>query len=138
MITPLFFGKVEGGRIVYNEQDDFDTYIAAKLEGKEVEIRVRAKIKNRTPKENRYYWGVVVKLLSDEFGEYPEVIHYSKDFLGGLRLVGKTTKSGKAYEGVEDTHDMSTARFEEYQALCRTWASTEHGIYIPLPNEVSY
>ena len=45
------------------------------FEGQEVNIIVDKIRKERSIKENNYYWGVVIPLLGDEFGYTPEEMH---------------------------------------------------------------
>jgi len=92
--------------------------------------------KNRSNPENRYYWGVIVELLSQELGYEREEMH---EILKAIFLKEKTFLKTKA--GVEEvafarsTSELNTAEFEDYLRRIRVFASTELGIFVPLPNE---
>lgn len=73
---------------------------------------------NRTRRQNNYYWGVVIKMLSDEIGYYPKEMH--------IELKNLFTPHGT-------TSKMSTIEFEDYINQVRDWAMREHNINIPTP-----
>ena len=123
MPTPTFQGTVEEGTLKIFDIERFNAYLQG-LDGK-VSVVVRKRRKPRSDNENRYYWGVVVKILSDETGHLPDEIHEAlkhKFLMDGL--VAKSTAM------------LSTVEMEEYLSRIRTWASMDMNIYIPEPNEV--
>lgn len=95
-------------------------------DGTDVEIRKVAKI--RSTKENSYYHGVVIKILSDELGLTPEEMHEA------LRLIF-LIESKNGLQFTKSTTQLLTHEFEHYLSEIRQWASLEFNIYIPLPNE---
>jgi hypothetical protein len=88
----------------------------------------------RSVEQNNYYWGVVLKILSEHFGYIghgeKEELH---DSLRTMFLV-RTTKLG--LKVVESTTKLDTELFERYLQAIRDWALAEHQCRIPLPNEV--
>jgi hypothetical protein len=86
--------------------------------------------KTRSLNQNKYYWGVVIKILSQHTGYTPDETHQelARMFLsyesGSKRFVRSTTKL--------NTHD-----FEQYLEKCRQWSHNEMNAHIPLPNEVT-
>lgn len=84
----------------------------------------------RSLNQNKYYWGVVVKILANHTGYTSDETHQelARMFLGydnnGKRFVKSTTK-------------LNTFDFEQYMDKCRKWASEEMNVHIPLPNEVT-
>lgn len=82
--------------------------------------------KKRSIDWNAYYFGVVIRYISDETGEDGLVIH---DFLGFkfLRLTKNTRRS---------TASLNNSEFKTYCLQCRVWAFEVLKIFIPLPNEV--
>jgi hypothetical protein len=88
----------------------------------------------RSVEQNNYYWGVVLKILSEHFGYIglgeKEELH---DSLRTMFLV-RTTKLG--LKVVESTTKLDTELFERYLQAVRDWAIQEHQCFIPLPNEV--
>ena len=85
--------------------------------------------KKRTLKENNYYWGVIIKHISDFTGMTPEEAHDSMRWKF-LR------KIEKGIETVESTTDLTTDRAEWYYMQIRIFFNSEFGVMIPLPNEV--
>ena len=84
--------------------------------------------KNRSGQQNRYYWGVVCKLVSDHTGYTPEESH---QIMAEMFL--SYEKEGKVF--TRSTTKLRTADFEIYMEQCRRWAAMELRIYLPLPNE---
>ena len=127
-MNPVFFGRVEKGKLVLKLQDRFNDYLRS-LEGQEVQVVVGKPRKPRSNQENRYYWGVVIKLLSEHTGYSEDEMH---DALRMLFLTDKTSKMPT----LKSTALLSTVEFEEYMSQIRMWASTELQVYVPEPNEV--
>jgi len=88
----------------------------------------------RSYSQNRYYHGVVVKMLGDELGNFPTEMHeiLKSLFLQYDAVIGKT---GEVVRVVKSTTELTTIEFEEYLEKCRIFALTNLGIRIPLPNE---
>ena len=82
----------------------------------------------RSQQQNRYYWGVVCKILGDEIGYEPEEIH---QLLGRQFLLYRKNET----QFVKSTTRLNTREFEEYMEQCRRFASMELNIWIPQPNE---
>lgn len=84
----------------------------------------------RSIQQNKYYHGVVCKLISDHTGYTCDEIHQilAEQFLF-------YEKDGRSF--VKSTTKLKTNEFEAYMEECRRWASAELQVYIPLPNEKS-
>jgi hypothetical protein len=131
-MNPVHRGKVEQGKKIYDNPSRYLVQLS-KLEGKRFEEVIRKEKSKRSLGQNSYYWGVVVEILRDRFG-YEE--DEAKEVHIGLKLLFLRTHKGEALESVRSTTKLNTAEFEDYLEKIRRWASKEHGIYIPLPNEV--
>ena len=131
-----FHGKIEGHRFRPNEPRAFLTYVKS-LSGEDVTVTVNKyrAYKQRSNEQNRYYWGVVVKLLSDETGHSAEEIH---EVLKIKFLLKPYNLKGKQLPGATSTADLTTAEFESYLSQVRSWASQELAVYIPAPHEVTF
>ncbi len=107
--------------------------ILSNLNGRHVVSIKRFKVK-RSVQENRYYWGVIVKILADEFGYFPEEMH---DVLKRLFLQYEKPNqiTGEVERFARSTKDLTTEEAEEYYDKIRIWALSEYSILIPLPNE---
>ncbi len=102
--------------------------------GKRVILSIAAQKKDRSDNENRYYWGVVVKILGDELGYSSDEMHEALKFKF-LRM--EAEPDGKRrLETVRSTATLKTDEFEDYLDRIRMWAAADMGIVIPLPNEV--
>lgn len=126
-----YLGTVEKGQFIPFDRPAFRLEFA-KREGKECEVTVRAPIKDRSVKQNKYYWAVIVAMIAEFMGERDKkYVHeqlkakFLMDFSGKLPVI-------------KSSADLSTLEFEEYQSTIREWASEDLEIYIPLPNEVNY
>jgi len=132
-----FDGKVENKKLVLNDSKAFLNHVAG-LDAQEVQITLekRKKYVQRSNNQNRYYWGVVISILSAETGysstEMHEVLKY--EFLGRMIKLSEKIQSVT----FSSTADLTTSEFEDYLSRVRTWASIKLSIYIPEPNEVPY
>lgn len=100
---------------------------------KEINLK---EMKMRSLPENRYYFGVVVKVLSDHLGYTLNEIHdiLKNMFLSEVRYVD-TKKGIKEIRVPKSTTELTTISFEQYLSDIRQWASVELSCYIPVPNE---
>lgn len=84
----------------------------------------------RSLNQNRYYFGVVLLILSDHFGYTTDELH---QICAGTFL----RYENKGKEFIKSTTKLDTKEFERYLEQIRMWALNEHQIIIPLPNEVT-
>lgn len=124
----IFYGTIEKGRIVLTDQSLF-TQAKASLEGKEIQLTLTLKKKDRSLNQNRYYHGVVVKTLSDFTGYEREEMHDS------LRMLFLRDES-KVIPTLRSTTDLTTVEMEEYLAEIRRWAAKDLNCFVPEPNEI--
>lgn len=137
-MNPIFFGEIKQGKIIFAGPDKFNAFLHT-LEGQEVEIIVRKIRKPRTKRENRYYWGVVVKLISEEIGLSPEEVHEALKMQFLKRHIDFQVQDQiEQIFYVQSTTSLSTIEFEEYLVNVRMWAASFLGCKIPLPNEVDF
>lgn len=130
--TPLFYGTVRDGRLKLEHADDFRLCLT-KLEGKEITVCLKKVEYIRTLPENRYYWGVIVRMVADEMAILPDEAH---DFLKSLFLKEGVEVNGKRWEVVKSTASLTIGEFEDYCEKARQWAANELNCPIPLPNEI--
>lgn len=119
---------------IYDHQDKADLYSELKRRQLPYKVQVCPIYQKRTLTQNSYYFGVVVKTLSEEIGYYPHEIH-----LILLRLFAKTGEGtdehGNDYDLVESTSGMDTIRIEKYIDDIKVFFLTDFKIYIPNPGE---
>lgn len=88
---------------------------------------------------NAYYWGVVMKMISDETGHTQEEVHEACKVRYNFRHDFKYfKKSGKwkLVSKVDSSTAMFSREFMEYVMRVRADAEIELHLTIPLPNEV--
>jgi hypothetical protein len=125
-IKPIFYGEIIDGKIELKLKDAFENYLKT-LEGKEIELRIEKRKRNRTISQNSYYW-LILTFIGDQVGEDPEVLHntFKAMFLKG---------QGKKFPIVRSTTSLDTIEFVEYiEKIARKM--TEYGIALPEPDEV--
>jgi len=138
----IFYGKVEHGQLRLISQDQYEKLIKA-LEGQSIKLVLGKRPKIRTSKQNRYYFGVVVKMICDEVGEYgkegTDRMHAHLKSMFAPREEHKYIGiDGKEVVKMEPIHtaDLLTTQFSnDYVEKVKIWAATYLNIYIPDPNE---
>jgi len=130
--TKLHHGTVSGGKFLPDDPETFKRAFYG-YEGKKCTVTVKRFQKNRSSNQNRYYHGVVVKMLAEHCGYTPEEMHgtLKSEFLREKGKNGMTTL-------VRSTADLSTVEFENYLEQIRQWASIEMNLFIPDPNSCEY
>ena len=69
-IIPKIRAEVKGQKLSFNKTNkDLLNKVLKQYEGKSVEIVIKRKRNKRTSNQNAYYWGVVLKLVSEHTGE---------------------------------------------------------------------
>ena len=131
-LTPVFLGMVSKGKLVFNNPDGMERYLLG-LDNKSVEVVIRLPRKDRTNQENRYYFGVVVKLISEHTGFSVDEVH---EFLK-LKFLSKIiVMAGEDVKIPRSSTELSTVEWEQWMTEIREWAAMVLGLYIPLPNEI--
>lgn len=131
-LIPKFIGIIKDGKIILANKLQFQDYLLS-LEGQEVELGVDKIRWDRSSNQNRYYWGVIVKMIAEETGHTNDEIHQwlKVEFNGELVIIGnKEIKIGKSTAGLD------IEKFEDYCQKIRIWALEILNITIPLPNEI--
>ena len=118
-------GKVIKGKFIPHDRQEF-LFNFARLEGKEVEVTVNKYSKKRTTPQNKYYWGVILPMISEEIGEMD--INETHEYLKHEFL--------KVYKGdyttFRDTKSLKTNEFTEYIETIRIWAASF--LHLPIPD----
>ncbi len=125
-MNPVFRLKVDRGRVL--ETRGYQKYIQSLKTGY-YDFVVRKPKKNRTLRQNRYYWGVVVKVLADHFG-------YTIDEMHEALKWKFLQKKDAPLPTVKSTTELSTVEFTDYLESVWRWAATEYSVYIPDPDKV--
>ncbi len=105
-----------------------------RLKGQTVEMTIEKRRKHRSNEQNRYYHGVVLKMIADYCG------YRGADEIEGLHEEFKRKflpKVGRL-NIVKSTSSLNTVEFSEYIESIRAWAAENFQLYIPDANEVEY
>lgn len=81
----------------------------------------------RTLPQNDLYWGVYIKILSEEFGMYPDELH--EEFKKMFNAKDSKFNPGEKVGGT--TTRLSKKEFIKFLDNIRIWAQTEHNIILP-------
>ena len=116
--------------------------------GKDMCLILKQRTKDRSRLEERYYWGVVVRMVAEEMGVTRQEAH---EVMAGLFLkVEEKSPWGVRYARILSTTELTDKRYHEYIFdECVRWAALPTaedglsqasglGLFIPLPNEISY
>lgn len=97
-------------------------------------VEIKRDRENRSCQQNKYYWGVVISMISEYTGFFPDETHelLKVKFLSYDKAFKST---GEAHTISRSTTDLDTWEFENYLQQCRIFAATEIELIIPLPNE---
>jgi len=131
-IRPLLPARIDKGRILYGDPVQYSRVLSA-LEGQEVSVSIKPRHKSRSNRQNRYYRGCVLEILSDWNGDIPDDWH---EWLKMKFLSTEKEINGERFIYARSTTTLSTSEFEDYMQKIREWASVKLNLYIPKPNEV--
>ncbi len=134
--TPVFSGRVlPGGLLVLDRPKDYARYVRS-LHGRFVDVIVRKQRVQRSLDQNAYLHAVVFPILADYFGDSVEGVKY--DLMGekwGLKP--SIIEPSRLVPIKPSTSSMTVEECSAFIEWVIPWALTEHGVEIPLPNEVA-
>ena len=127
-----FFGRVlPGGLLVLDKPQDYARHVRAHR-GRFVELVLRKRRTKRSSKANRYYFGVVVKLLAEHCGYDVQEMHETL----AMRFLRIEDCPVTGAPRRKRTPQTDSAEFAEYVNHCIRLAA-ELGVVIPDANEVA-
>lgn len=129
--NPQFLGTVEDGKLSLVNPQRFDRYLLNLVGEVVLTIKRNRKKRERSLAQNRYYWGVPVAILAENFGYSDEEMHEALKWQFLKKHEGRIPT-------VRSTTDLSTVEMENLLSKIRQWASSEFGVYIPTPNETEF
>ncbi len=103
----IFYGTSTNGVFIPIKPYDYRKALLS-LEDKEIEVTVGKKRKTRSNEQNRYYHGIVVKLISEHTGFTPAETH---EVLKSKFLKEFITFKNKDYEITKSTTRLTTKEF---------------------------
>ena len=122
----IILGRIKNKRI---QVQRFFQPELEKLEEKSVEIKV---VENtRSSQANRYYWGVLIKIVADWSGFTSDEVHqeFRKKF-----LTYEKVHKNKTYKFTKSTVDLKVSEFSEYLKKCINYTQQELELIIPEPD----
>ncbi len=129
-------GYVRSGHLEVRRLKDMKAAISRMRDG-EVFISIVSKRAARSNQQNRWYWGVIVELLSEHTGYTPDEIHevLKAKFIPKRLAVSDSNgeiKGEFVIGGTTTTLDKND--FGEFCESVRRWAADDLGVVIPDPD----
>jgi hypothetical protein len=131
----IFDGTIRDNKLMLDKAESFRQHLT-NLNGKRVQVTVEKIKHSRTTDQNRYYFGVVVKLISQHTGHDPEQIHELLKYMFSPKWHALIPPMATERAIPTSTTRLDTIAFVEYTEKCRMWANEFLGLQIPLPGEV--
>lgn len=134
--APVFEGTVnERGNLVLRRPYDFRKHLK-RLREKPIEVVVRRRRSQRSLEQNSYWWAVPVPLMAEYMGEDRTSTHYA--LLGECFGYHHNERLGVMVPNKGSSSALTVEEFSHLIEWCPPWAFHNHGVRIPLPNEVDY
>lgn len=121
-MIPKFKGKVKNGKL-NTDRKEIQKYLNT-ISG-DVYIIIKKREKERTVKQNRYYWGVVMESIHEHTGSHPLAIH-------------NFCKMNFLPVGEDSTTNLTRKQFIKYVEEIKMEFAQEWGIEIPEDDQVYY
>ena len=131
MINPIFHGCVRNDVIELDNKDRFRAHRKT-LEGERIDLILRKRTSQRSDQQNRYYHGVVIKLLAEHTGYTTDEMHEN------LKRLFLSTKDEHGLIRIGSTATLKTLEFKDYLDRIIRWAAIDLGVPIPEPDSVDY
>ncbi len=140
-LTIKHTAKVQANKLVMDNRELFQ-WDLANFEGKNIELMIKGLKNTRSNRMNRYYWGVLMKALTDYFNLEQtfnkkidvETTHelMKMKFLGTniFRLPG-----GEEMEALESSKNLTNTEYIAYFENIIAWSAEFLNLILPLPNE---
>lgn len=133
MAIKIFQGKIEKGQLILDDPFRYQAHKAS-LEGKRVDLSLKKHRENRSDNQNRYYWGVVIDILSNHCGYTPDEMH---DALKE-KFLGSHERDEHGLQKIKSSAKLTTDEFIRYTNEIVIWAATEMQVYIPDPSQTEF
>lgn len=128
----IWYGRVlPGGLLVLEHPTDYNRAVRG-FAGKHVELTIRKRKTTRTSPQNRFYFGVVVKLLAEHCGYERDEMHEAL----AMRFLRIEDCSITGAPRRKRTPQTDTEEFAQYLDSCIRLAA-ELGVVIPDPKDVA-
>lgn len=128
-------GYVRSGRLDIRRKKDMQAALQ-RMHDCEVLITITPRKAARSQPQNRWYWGVIVELISEHTGYTPDEIHevLKAKFLPKRLAVSDDNGEIKGEFVIGGTTTrLNKIEFGEYCESIRRWAAEDLGVVIPDP-----
>ena len=130
-------GEIRNGRLHLHNRRAFDEMVATLRDGWEVEIDIHRLRATRSRKQDKYYFGLVLKNLSEHTGISRDTLHemMKVKFLSRSEVV--LDANGDVIEQIvlgRSIRPLKTDVFARYVDEIRQWAAEKLGLNIPDPD----
>ena len=109
--------------------DKFFVFMGTFKPDDKLDIIVRKQQKLSSNPQNRYYYGVIIKFISEFTGHTPEEV----DSIMKWKFLKRYDDKGLEY--VPSKNELTTKEREDYHDKCRRWAAIVLELNIPMPGE---
>lgn len=130
-----FQAEIKGGKLEFKpRQRESMADVVRQQYDQDVEIVLQTPEKDRSDRQRKYYYGVIIKKLCELEG-------YDKDDMSEIMAKNLLKfeipmKDGTVEEFYRRPSSLNTKETEVYHEKCRDYAMKNFNTYIPLPNEV--
>ncbi len=125
-MTPIFPGTIQDGKLLLDNKPEFVAHLHT-LNGKRVEVSVEKYTRRRSQDQNEWYWGVILKMISQETGQDAQSLHEAFKY----KFSEKITLNGLVIP--QSTRTRDTMDFSAYCESIRQWAREFLNLDIPDP-----
>lgn len=129
--TPLFYARIDKtGKVVFDSPLAWARHCQS-LKNALVEVTCRKRRTQRSLKQNRAYFGLIIEAIAESCGYTKDEAHEAVAWKF-LRVGEPDALLPKR----RSTSDLSTKEFEDYCAQVKQFAVEKLGLFIPDPNQV--
>ena len=132
MTTIVFTGSIDKGKLILDQPERYLVHLAG-LNNRRVELILRKRRSKRSDSQNKYYWGVIIELLSNHCGYTSDEMHSALK----IKFLSDHQEDEKGLIRVGSTATLTTDEFIRYTNEIVRW-SAGMGVYIPDPGQVEY
>lgn len=134
-MQPLIItGRKKGDRLILPMSPYIRAQFAKRPDGP-IEAHIEWREPTRRARANRYYWGVVLKMMAEEMGESPEYVHELMKLRHNTqRGAGLVTGPGNDLVIPKSTATLTIAEFSAYLELVMRDGMEYLGIEFPPPS----
>jgi hypothetical protein len=135
-----YHGHVKDGLLKFAGRKQFDKDILI-FEGKDVEIIIQKKRKQRSEQQSRYYWGAVIPIIKAGLFEAGIVMNSEQvhELLKSEcnKKEWANIKTGQLITAPGSTAKLTTSEFMDFIVRVKNWANEFLNITIPEPGELT-